>query len=62
MDGTLSPSLIFLKLQLRDNVIHPKYYKHLKKGGTKAIWADKKWAGLNFQVNLKCFSRKKLDK
>ena len=26
-------------------VIHPKYYRHLKKELTKAIWADKKWAG-----------------
>ena len=24
--------------------IHPKYYKHLKKVLSKAIWADKKWA------------------
>ena len=27
-------------------VIHPKYYKHLKKKDPiKAIWADKKWDG-----------------
>ena len=32
-------------------VVHPKYYKHLKKVLTKAIWADKKWTGF-WQISL----------
>ena len=32
-------------------VIHPKYYKHLKKCAHQAIWTDKKWAGF-WQISL----------
>ena len=32
----------------RTKVIHPKYYKHLKKGAPQShVWADKKWSGFN---------------
>ena len=38
-------STMYFVLCLVDKVIRPKYYKHLKKVPTKAIWADKKWVG-----------------
>ena len=41
----LTPFWLYIK------VIHRKYYKHLKKVLTKAIWADKKWAGF-WQISL----------
>jgi hypothetical protein len=37
-----------LAFEQQHKVIHPKYYKHLKKG---AVWADKKWAGF-WQISL----------
>ena len=51
------PNALSIKNQQREifqpvfKVIHPKYYKHLKKVPTKAIWVDKKWAGL-WQISL----------
>ena len=46
-----SPNWAGLECNVYGKVIHPKYYKHLKKGAHQAIWADKKWAGF-WQVSL----------
>ena len=51
------PNALSIKNQQREifqpvfKVIHPKYYKHLKKVLTKSIWSDKKWAGF-WQISL----------
>ena len=40
-----------LEIEANSKGIHPKYYRHLKKVLTKAIWAEKKWAGF-WKVSL----------
>ena len=51
--GLLIPKCTFCrgKLDTTGKVIHPKYYKHLKKGAHQSIWADKKWACF-WQISL----------